>query len=70
MQGRALVAAKDRFGGLVLSGQHWIDGMSGKVQIRLDERDLFGLLTRPYHWNNAEIDSHFELSVISRPTPT
>ncbi|HET6963703.1 MAG TPA: MBL fold metallo-hydrolase [Acidimicrobiales bacterium] len=30
-----------------------------RCEIEIDERYLFGLLTRLYHWNNAEIGSHY-----------
>lgn len=30
-----------------------------RVEIAIDSRYLFGLLTRLYHWNNAEIGSHY-----------
>jgi hypothetical protein len=29
-----------------------------RCELYLDERYLFGLLSRLYHWNNAEIGSH------------
>ncbi len=55
------------------SDAYWVFDMSGKGRVErredvsdllprfehvLDERHLFGLLTRIYHWNNAEIGSH------------
>jgi len=33
-----------------------------RLEIRVDERHLFGLLTRLYHWNNAEIGSHLRFA--------
>ncbi|MFS4461115.1 MBL fold metallo-hydrolase [Bdellovibrio sp. HCB2-146] len=32
---------------------------SPRCEIEIDERYLFGLLTRLYHWNNASIGSHY-----------
>jgi hypothetical protein len=29
------------------------------VEIYIDDRYLFGLLTRLYHWNNASLGSHY-----------
>ena len=33
--------------------------LAPRLEITIDERYLFGLLTRFYHWNNAEIGSHY-----------
>jgi UDP-MurNAc hydroxylase len=35
-----------------------VEDLVPRLEVRLDERYLFGLLTRLYHWNNAEIGSH------------
>ena len=37
------------------------DKISHKVysEIKIDYRYLYGLLTTIYHWNNAEVGSHF-----------
>ena len=35
-----------------------VEELVPRLEVRLDERYLFGLLTRLYHWNNAEIGSH------------
>lgn len=37
-----------------------IDALSPREEIEIDQRLLAGLLKRKYHWNNAEIGSHFE----------
>lgn len=37
-----------------------LDEMQPREEIYLDDRLLGGLLDRRYHWNNAEIGSHFE----------
>ena len=37
-----------------------IDELQPREEIYIDERLLDGLLERKYHWNNAEIGSHFE----------
>lgn len=37
-----------------------VDGLEPREEIYIDERLLDGLLERKYHWNNAEIGSHFE----------
>lgn len=36
-----------------------IEGYLPRSEIQVDSRYLFGLLTCIYHWNNAEIGSHF-----------
>jgi len=36
-----------------------VDDLEPRCEIIIDERYLFGLLTRMYHWNNAEIGSHY-----------
>ena len=36
-----------------------VDDLSEYEIIRIDSRYMYGLLTRKYHWNNAEIGSHF-----------
>ena len=41
--------------GLALSAE-----LPRREEIHLDSRHLRGLLERRYHWNNAEIGSHFE----------
>jgi len=35
------------------------DSLTPRAEIQIDQRYLFGLLTRLYHWNNAEIGSHY-----------
>ncbi len=35
------------------------DELSPRLEITIDERYLFGLLTRLYHWNNAEVGSMY-----------
>lgn len=40
------------------AGQCFAD-IEPRLEITIDERYLFGLLTRFYHWNNAEIGSHY-----------
>jgi UDP-MurNAc hydroxylase len=37
-----------------------VDSLSPREEIVIDPRLLAGLLKRKYHWNNAEIGSHFE----------
>lgn len=55
----------DQFITLDLSGREgWsmrtsVDALQPRCEIELDERYLFGLFTRLYHWNNAEIGSHY-----------
>ena len=36
-----------------------VSDLEPRCEIAIDERYLFGLLTRLYHWNNAEIGSHY-----------
>ena len=36
-----------------------VSDLQPRCEIVIDERYLFGLLTRLYHWNNAEIGSHY-----------
>ena len=36
-----------------------VDDLPEYEIIRIDSRYMYGLLTRKYHWNNAEIGSHF-----------
>lgn len=62
-----IVPNPDQFFCLDLSGtyevslQTDISKLMPREEIYLDERHLFGLLTRRYHWNNAEIGSHFSI---------
>ncbi|MEJ0037608.1 MAG: MBL fold metallo-hydrolase [Gammaproteobacteria bacterium] len=35
------------------------ESVTPRAEIQIDPRYLFGLLTRLYHWNNAEIGSHY-----------
>ena len=35
------------------------DALSPRLEIDIDDRYLFGLLTRLYHWNNAEVGSQY-----------
>jgi UDP-MurNAc hydroxylase len=35
------------------------EAVTPRLEIRLDARYLFGLLTRLYHWNNAEVGSQY-----------
>jgi hypothetical protein len=35
------------------------DSLTPRAEIQIDARYFFGLLTRLYHWNNAEIGSHY-----------
>jgi hypothetical protein len=35
------------------------ESLTPRLEIEIDARLLFGLLTRLYHWNNAEIGSHY-----------
>jgi UDP-MurNAc hydroxylase len=44
---------------IVRPGQYRDDKLTPRLEISIDERYLFGLLTRLYHWNNAEIGSHY-----------
>lgn len=39
-----------------------IHDLTNRELIEIDDRLLYGLLTRRFHWNNAEIGSHFEFS--------
>ena len=39
-----------------------IDSLSPREEIHIDSRLLKGLMDRTYHWNNAEIGSHFEFN--------
>lgn len=39
-----------------------VNNFSNREIIEIDERLLHGLLTRRFHWNNAEIGSHFSFS--------
>lgn len=43
-----------------------VDDLEPRCEIFIDSRYLFGLLTRMYHWNNAEIGSHYR----ARRVPT
>ena len=36
-----------------------VQDLEPRCEVAIDERYLFGLLTRLYHWNNAEIGSHY-----------
>lgn len=38
-------------------GSRGFDELSPRLEIRIDDCYLFGLLTRLYHWNNAEVGS-------------
>ncbi|HEX2880430.1 MAG TPA: hypothetical protein VHO25_12940, partial [Polyangiaceae bacterium] len=44
------------------NSQYWFRtdmvGLEPRSEVRVDLRYLFGLITRVYHWNNAEIGSH------------
>lgn len=42
-----------------LSIENDVSEFAPRCEIAIDERYLFGLLTRLYHWNNAEIGSHY-----------
>ena len=36
-----------------------VEGLKEREVISIDKRLLHGLLTKKFHWNNAEIGSHF-----------
>jgi UDP-MurNAc hydroxylase len=38
-----------------------ISAFTPRVEIAIDDRYLFGLLTRLYHWNNAEVGSQYRV---------
>ncbi len=40
-------------------GRTDIEDLQPRCEVAIDGRYLFGLLTRLYHWNNAEIGSHY-----------
>jgi UDP-MurNAc hydroxylase len=45
--------------GVVLA--HNVADLNPRCEILIDERYLFGLLTRLYHWNNAEVGSQYRV---------
>lgn len=47
------------FEGSALNRRESVEELTPRTEIYLDARYLFGLLTRLYHWNNAEIGSHY-----------
>lgn len=40
-------------------GKRPLQALQPRLEIKIDDRYLFGLLTRLYHWNNAEIGSQY-----------
>ena len=40
-------------------GSRGFDELAPRLEIKIDDRYLFGLLTRLYHWNNAGVGSQY-----------